>query len=71
MTDGMLRATHWLVAKLIADAGQLDLRRYSEPVRQRVIDLAMHEPPYADIDADRVLLTDEGRKALAERLAVT
>jgi hypothetical protein len=62
-----LRFTHWIVMKLIADQGQIDLRRYSEPVRQRAIDLAMHEPPFIDIDADRIFLTPAGKQALEQR----
>lgn len=60
----MLNATHWLVMKLLYTKKEIDLRRYSEKVRQRAIDLAMHEPPYIDIDADRIFLTDAGSTAL-------
>lgn len=45
--------------------GCRDLRDVSEPLRQRMIDLAMMEPPLLDVDADRVYVTEAGRKALA------
>jgi hypothetical protein len=63
----MLTLSHWLVMRKIRDERQLDLRRYSEAVRQRAIDLAMREPPYVDIDADRVFLTEAGVTALDAR----
>lgn len=44
----------------------LDLRHVSEPMRQRLIDLAMCEPPLVDVDADRVYLTNAGRVALQD-----
>ena len=49
------------VLEHIAEVGKLDLRRISEPMRQRLIDLAMEEPPLVDVDADRVFLTEAGR----------
>jgi hypothetical protein len=41
----------------------VDLRGTSEAMRQRLIDLAMMEPPLVDVDADRVFLTAAGREA--------
>ncbi len=50
-------------AILLELAGKdMDLRKVSEPMRQRLIDLAMQEPPLVDVDADRVFITDAGRK---------
>jgi hypothetical protein len=40
--------------------GNLDLRKISEPMRQRIIDLGMMDPPLVEVDADRVLLTRDG-----------
>lgn len=45
----------------LAEVGCVDLRTISEPLRQRLIDLAMEEPPLVDVDADRVFLTKAGR----------
>lgn len=44
-----------------AATGGCDLRRVSEPMRQRLIDLAMMDPPLVEVDADRVTATDLGR----------
>lgn len=44
-----------------------DLRRATEPFRQRVIDLGMLEPPLVDVDADRVFITEAGKDYLAAR----
>lgn len=60
----MLNFTHWMVMKLVYAHRQIDLRRYSESVRQRAIDLAMREPPLIDIDADHIFLTEAGHAAL-------
>lgn len=48
----------------LAKVGTLDLREISEPMRQRLIDLAMDEPALVDVDADQVFLTDAGKNAL-------
>lgn len=45
----------------VAEVGTLDLRKISEPMRQRLIDLGMEEPPLVEVDADRVRLTAAGR----------
>lgn len=50
----------------LAEVGSVDLRKISEPMRQRLIDLGMEEPPLVDVDADRVHLTDAGRKYVRE-----
>lgn len=42
----------------------VDLREISEPMRQALIDLGMHEPPLVDVDADRVQITWDGYKLL-------
>lgn len=52
---------HRAVLRHLIDHGPLDLRKISEPMRQRLIDLAMMEPPLVDADADRVFATDAGR----------
>lgn len=52
------------VLEHLADVGSVDLRKISEPMRQRLIDLAMEEPPLVDVDADQVSLTDAGRTAV-------
>lgn len=44
----------------LARVGSVDLRVISEPMRQRLIDLAMEDPPLVDVDADQVRLTDAG-----------
>ena len=49
-----------------AATGGCDLRRVSEPMRQRLIDLAMMDPPVVEVEADRVTATDLGRAALAQ-----
>lgn len=50
----------------LAEVGAMDLRKISEPTRQRLIDLAMEDPPLVDVDADRVFLTAAGRQSLAQ-----
>lgn len=59
-----MRAMHWAVLRHINQVGAADLRHMSEPMRQRVIDLGMLDPPLVDVDADRVFVTDAGRAAL-------
>lgn len=44
---------------------RVDLREISEPMRQRIIDLAMVEPPLVEVDADQVALTEVGAATLA------
>jgi hypothetical protein len=51
------------VLEHLAEVGGVDLRKISEPMRQRLIDLAMEEPPLVDVDADRVFLTQAGHLA--------
>lgn len=57
-----LKVTHKMLLTKIAQDRSLDLRDYSESVRQRAIDLAMCEPPLVEIDADRISLTADGEK---------
>jgi hypothetical protein len=38
----------------------VDLREISEPMRQRIIDLGMMEPPLVSVDGTWVYLTGEG-----------
>lgn len=52
------------VLEHLAEVGTVDLRKISEPMRQRLIDLGMEDPPLVDVDADRVFLTDAGRAAV-------
>lgn len=52
------------VLEHLAEVKVLDLRKISEPMRQRLIDLAMEDPQLVDVDADRVYLTDAGHAAL-------
>lgn len=49
----------------LESVGHIDLRKASEPLRQRLIALGMCEPPIVDVDADRVFLTEAGKAALA------
>lgn len=46
----------------------VDLRDISPAMRERLIDLAMQEPPLIDVDADQVFVTDAG-KAVLDRIA--
>lgn len=57
------RGMHGAVLRHLAEVGQVDLRKVSEPFRQRPIDLVMMDPPLVDVDADRVFLTDAGKHA--------
>jgi hypothetical protein len=45
----------------------VDLDDISEPMRQRLIDLAMMEPPLVDVDGPLVYATDAGIKAVKNR----
>lgn len=47
----------------------VDLRDISEPMRQRIIDLGMMEPPLVDVDGDCVFLTGHGYVLRSELLA--
>lgn len=59
----LVRGMHNAVLRHLAKVGTLDLRKISEPLRQRLIDLAMREPPLVYVDADQVSLTLDGHKA--------
>lgn len=62
----MLNWTHGAALRLLGNVREVDLRQVSDVMRQRLIDLAMQEPPLVDIDADRIFLTEAGKSALAE-----
>jgi len=64
MTTSVNHGLYGPLLQYVANA-DVDLRKISEPTRQRLIDMAMTEPPLVDVDADRVFLTDDGRSALA------
>lgn len=53
-----------MILRYLAQVGYVDLRKISEPTRQRLIDLGMMEPPLVDVDADRVSLTEAGKSAV-------
>lgn len=55
-----------MVLRHLAKVGHVDLRKISEPMRQRLIDLGMREPPLVDVDADRVTLTEAGKSAVCQ-----
>lgn len=38
----------------------VDITKVSEPMRQRIIDLGMHEPPLVDIQGDMIDVTAAG-----------
>lgn len=61
------RGMHGAVLRHLAAVGQVDLRKISEPLRQRLIDLAMMKPALVDVDADRVFLTEAGKRHAAEQ----
>lgn len=42
----------------------VDLREIGEAMRQRIIDLAMMEPPLVDVDGPRVIMTVSGECTL-------
>lgn len=63
----MIRTIHWLVLSKIKRERGMNLNGYTEGVRQRVIDLAMHEPPLVDMEGDQVVITEAGKTALANR----
>lgn len=65
MTETHKRGMHNAVLRHVAEVGTIDLRKVSEAMRQRLIDLAMREPPLVDVEADRVFLTDAGRAECA------
>jgi hypothetical protein len=59
------RAMGIAVLRRLAKIGPFDLRTVGEPMRQKLIELGMAEPPLVDVDADRVFITKAGREALA------
>lgn len=44
----------------------VDLRDISEPMRQKIIDLGMMEPPLVQVDADQVSITGYGDQYLRD-----
>ena len=56
--------THGAMLRHLAKVGSVDLRKISEPTRQRLIDLGMMEPPLVEVDADCVSLTEAGKSAV-------
>lgn len=46
----------------------LDLRKISEPMRQKIIDLGMMEPPLVQVNADQVSITGYGDQYLRDAL---
>lgn len=66
MSLSVNRGMHKAILQQLAVGGELDLRHVSEPLRQRLIDLAMLEPPLVDVDADRVFITAAGRAVIAD-----
>lgn len=60
------RGMHMAILRKMAEGIVFDLRTVSEPMRQRLIDLGMEEPPLVAVDADRVSITCAG-KALIGR----
>ncbi len=70
MTPVQLAAFRFLAERPIDRASgrvqSADLREISEPMRQRIIDLAMMDPPLVDVDGPRVILTLRGVEMLAE-----
>lgn len=61
-----IQPIHYGVLRHVAD-DDVDLREIGEFLRERLIDLIMHEPPLIDVDADRVFLTQAGRDILHAR----
>ena len=55
---------HEKIALTLVGERNVRLERCSETLRQRLIDLAMKEPPLVDTDGPRVFLTEAGRRAL-------
>lgn len=56
---------HWAALSMAADG--LDLRECSEPLRQKLIDLGMHNRALVTVDGDLVSITPAGRAALDKR----
>ena len=62
-----MKLTIWhRTALRLATEYPVDLRELSEPMRQKFIDLGMHEPPLVEADGDFVSATDAGRSAIVE-----
>lgn len=68
MTPIQIAALHFVADRQVV-AGRIqfvDLRGIGEPMRQRIIDLGMMEPPLVDVDADKVFLTEAGFNAVLD-----
>ncbi len=62
-------ATLRFVAERTRIAGRIqtvDIRAISEPMRQKIIDLGMMDPPLVKIDADQVSITGYGDQYLRD-----
>lgn len=62
MTPIQLATFKFVAERRIVDGRHqtVDLREISEPMRQRIIDLAMMEPPLIAVDGPRVFLSGHG-----------
>lgn len=62
MTPIQLATFKFVAERRIVDGRHqtVDLREISEPMRQRIIDLAMMEPPLIGVDGPRVVLSGYG-----------
>lgn len=52
---------HMIVLRHIHRNGEVDLREVSEPMRQKIIDLGMNEPPLINVRGDLIACTACGR----------
>lgn len=55
-----------IILRNVERPGGDDLREVSESYRQKLIDLAMMEPPLVEVDADQVTIASAGRMALMD-----
>lgn len=67
----MISAAHIIVLKDIAQRASpassvppVDLRKISEPYRQKAIDLGMMEPPLVDVRGDFLIPTADGLRVV-------
>lgn len=68
MTPIQIAAFKFVAERRIVNGRHQDvhLHEISEPMRQRLIDLAMMEPPLIDVSGPRVFLTGHGYAKIAE-----
>lgn len=71
LTWGQKAALQYVAASEGRAGGGCRLSRIAEPTRQRLIDLAMMEPPLIDTDGDFVRLLPTGRAIVAENWPLT